>query len=109
VDHHHCLEGMAIVSAQPGSYFRRGSAPPPVARHIVDLNSEALRELPPELRKMPRLKHQHTIAGRKGIDDRCFPRTRTRGRIDHHGTRGLKDGAQIFQNLGAQLCKLRPR
>ncbi len=101
MDHHDCFVGMAIVSAQPGSYFRRGSAPPPVARHIVHLKSEALRELPPELRKMPRLKHQHTVTRRKGIDDRCFPCPRTRGRIDHHRTRGLKDGAQIFQNLGA--------
>ena len=62
--HHDRLVGVAIIGGQAGSQFRSGNAASPVARHIVHHQAEPLRELPPELRKMSGLKHQHAVAGR---------------------------------------------
>ena len=55
---------VAIVRSQPARHFSRIDATPPVARHIVHDDCEALRELPPELGKMTSLKHQHPVAWR---------------------------------------------
>ena len=43
---------MSLSALKPPFHFRR-SAPCASYRDIVDLNAEPLRDLPPELRKMP--------------------------------------------------------
>ena len=52
----------------------------PIARHIVDDQTELLRQVAPERREMTGFNHQHMVAGGKRIDDRGFPRASAAGR-----------------------------
>jgi hypothetical protein len=55
---------------------------------------------------VPGLKHQYPVPRGESVYDRGFPGAGAGGRIDDHRASGLKNGAQILQDFGAQPRKL---
>ena len=60
MDDHDRLEGMTVVRSQTRRDFRRGNAPPPATRHVLDLKAEFFRYPAPEVGKVPRLEDEDT-------------------------------------------------
>ena len=58
---------------------------PPVAGHEGDVQAEALCHGLPQGGELPRLIHQHVVAGGEGVDDRRLPRAGAGGGKDHDG------------------------
>ena len=56
-------------------------------------------------RALSRLEHQNAIAGRKSINDGCFPCPGARGRKDKYRTSHLEDCPQVLQNLCTEFGK----
>ena len=50
----------------------------PVSWNQIDVEAELRSNLAPQDGKLARLKHQDSITGRKRIDQRCLPGSRTR-------------------------------
>ncbi|MPM27506.1 hypothetical protein SDC9_74018 [bioreactor metagenome] len=77
-------------------------------RHHLGLQPQTRRHLDPQRREMPRLIHQHLVAGAGHIGQRRLPRPRARRRIDHHRLLRLENLADITQHLAPQRTELRP-
>src|SRR5579875_3098682 len=107
VNQHDGFDRMVFVRPQPGFRFCRVSALPPVARHVFDLDAEPFRHLPPELRKMPCLEHEHTIARRERINNGRLPGSGTGSGIHNHGTSCLEDRPETFEYFHGQFGEFR--
>src|ERR1700731_4007587 len=79
----------------------------PVSGDEVDTQSPAFSHLPPEHSKVASLNHEHLIARRQGVHDRCLPGTSTRGRIDDDRLISLEDRSAAFQYFHAEFSKFR--
>src|SRR6185503_13509147 len=57
---------------------------------------------------MARLEHQHPVAGRKSVDERCLPRAGSGAWIDDDGRCGQEGVLQPGQHLFGERSELRP-
>src|SRR6202040_814413 len=80
------------------------NAVPPIARHIVDNETELLSQIAPECRKMTSLKQEHMVAGRERIHDRSLPRARAAGRENENlAAGGLEYRLHAFKTFPTQM------
>src|ERR1700733_3058013 len=76
---------LASIGAHLGLDRGRIGSGTPVARHEIDIDAPARRHLLPQRGEMTGLDHQHLVAGRQRVDDRCFSGTGA-GRRKHENT-----------------------
>ena len=79
----------------------------PVAFDKFRLEPQLVCELFPKRGKMPRFKHQHTIAGRQRIDQCGLPRSGAGRGVDEYMLLGLEDRLQPLQGTQPDLTKTR--
>jgi hypothetical protein len=103
----HGFDGVLRIGTKASFQIGWRSASPPVAGHIVHLEAEFLCDLPPELREVAGLKHEHPVARRKGIDDGRFPGAGAGSREHHHGPTGLKNLPDALQHLAGKSGEFR--
>ena len=89
--YHHAFDLALDVFAELGLHRLRINAAPPVTWHEIDIQAEAFCHRPPERGEVPRLEHQHPVARREEIDQRCLPRSGSGCGKDHDPPGGLED------------------
>src|SRR5262249_52286426 len=90
----------------PSLDCRRIRAMAPIARHEFDLDAPAHRHVLPEGGKVASFDHQHLVARRERVDDRCLPRTGSRGGKDDDRAGSLKDLLTSPENSLGQFAEL---
>ena len=86
----------------------RIGAVPPVARHKIDLEPEPGRHLTPQGCEMPGLEHQHPVARRQAVAQRCLPGPGAGRRVDDDIVLGLKDPPHAGHDLLPETPEFRP-
>jgi hypothetical protein len=77
VHNHDCFDGVALVGFETCFDVIGIDSTSPVSRHKLDLEAHPFGEIFPQSRKLPRLECKDAVAGRKRIDDGCFPSSGT--------------------------------
>ena len=103
MNHHHGLDRMAPVGAQPPLEFRGRCASPPVSWNVIDVKAQPFADLPPSIRKLAGLENDHPIARGERIDEGRLARSRPGRGIYDDVTFGLKNIAQAAQDLQAEF------
>ena len=105
----HGFDRVLAVLVEPRLDGRRIGAAAPIGRNDFGLQTELRRHLLPQRREPARLGHEHAIARRQRVDERGFPRTRARRRVDDDVRLGLEDRLDLGEHLTAELAELRAR
>ncbi len=107
MDHHHRLDGVCGVLAEPRLDRGGVGAMAPVARHELDVDAPARRHVAPQRGEVAGLDHQHLVARRQRVDDRRLPRAGARRGEDDDGAGGLENLLAALEDGLGQFGKLR--
>jgi hypothetical protein len=77
----------------------------PVARDELDAQPQPNGQVSPLRRKLPRVAHQHGVAGRQRVDQRRFPGAGTRRGIHHDRPCRLENALQPRADLFHHRCE----
>jgi hypothetical protein len=99
------LDRMLGIGGQP-RFDRRGiGAVAPVAGDELGYQAELVRHRVPQRREMPRLAHQHAVAGGQRVNEGGFPCAGAGGGKNDDGRFGFEDLLQAGEHFLTELLK----
>ena len=104
----HRLDLVRLVLAQMLFDQLGIGADAPVGLDEFGLQAEPLGHHLPERRELAGLDHEHAIARRQRVGQRCFPGAGAGRGVDDHRLRGLEDGLDALQHALGHLGEFRP-
>ena len=99
VDDANCLDLMISIRRKPLLEHIGTYPPTPVSRDQLWKETDPLRKLAPQSRKLPGLVHQNLVAGGKRIDQGRLPRASARRWEYNHRLNGLEDRSDLLQSF----------